>query len=113
MIVVFIVLFILIVLGVRVAAKLIKTALNVTLLGIIDNLLGAVIGILKWAFILSVVFWVFSSAGVNIIERYVDHTLIFPFISDIGPAAFEQIGNLFPFIEELIEDLKNLPINEI
>lgn len=113
LLVVFVSLLILLIIGVKIVARLIKSAINVTLFGTFDNMLGAIAGILKWAFVLSVIFWVFNSVNIDIVERYADHTVIFPYIEDIGPGAFELMGYLFPFFQVLIDDLRNLPNQKV
>lgn len=108
-VIVFIALFILLSLGIKIAAKALKSAIDMTIFGTVDNLAGAIAGILKWAFILSVIFWVFDSVGFDLGEKYADHTLLFPYIVGIGPTVFEWLGYIIPFVQDLIDSMENMP----
>lgn len=107
-IVVFVALFVVAVLLINLAAKFIKKVLDLTFLGFFDNLLGAIAGVLKWAFIASVFFWVFDSIGFRLSKDFADSSLIFPYIESLGPRTFEIIGNAVPFIQDMIDSLKNI-----
>lgn len=107
-VVIFILLLVALMVAIKAMARAIKNALNITMLTTVDNLLGAVIGGLKSAFILSVVFWLFDSVGFNVVERFATHTFIFPYIKHIGPMVFEWVSFLIPVVKDLIEEMKNL-----
>ncbi|MEO9872222.1 CvpA family protein [Ekhidna sp.] len=106
---VFIVLFIFLSMAIKVGAKALKNAIDMTLFGSLDNIAGAVIGILKWAFVLSVIFWVFESVGFDLTDRYADETILFPYIVHIAPAVFEWLSYILPFLKDMIDSLENMP----
>ncbi|MEP1034317.1 CvpA family protein [Ekhidna sp.] len=106
---VFIILFILLSLAIKMGAKAFKKAIDMTIFGTLDNAAGAVAGLLKWAFILSIVFWVFESVGFDLVETYADDTLLFPYIVGIGPTVFEWVGYVIPFVQDLIDSMENMP----
>ncbi|MEP1094316.1 MAG: CvpA family protein [Cyclobacteriaceae bacterium] len=108
-VVVFIALFILLSFLIKLGAKAIKNIVDFTFFGTLDNAFGAVAGIVKSAFVLSIVFWVFDSVGFDLVSRYSDGTVIFPYIVGIGPTVFEWLSGLLPFIEDLIDMMKDLP----
>ncbi|WP_421892658.1 CvpA family protein [Marinoscillum sp.] len=105
---VFVILFLIAVLLINLAAKIIKKAVDLTFMGFFDNILGALAGIFKWAFIVSVFFWVFDSIGVRLPSEQSDGSLIFPYIESIGPKTFEWISKVLPFLEDMIDSLKNI-----
>ncbi|MEQ8554214.1 MAG: CvpA family protein [Cyclobacteriaceae bacterium] len=105
---VFVVLFLAVVLIINLLAKALKKALDLTFLGLFDNILGALAGIFKWAFIISVFFWVFDSIGLRLPNDQADDSLIYPVIRNIGPATFEWLSNMLPFIQDMIDSLKNI-----
>ena len=80
-----------------------------TIFGSVDNLLGAFAGLLKWAFILSIVFWVFESVGFDIENRYADNAIIFPYIVGIGPTVFGWLSEVIPLVRDLIDSMDSLP----
>ena len=108
-VVVFIALFILLSFLIKLGAKAMKSMVDFTFFGTLDNALGAVAGVFKSAFVLSVIFWVFDSVGFDLVTRYSDGTVIFPYIVGMGPTVFEWLSGLLPFIEELIDTMKDLP----
>ncbi|MEO9483163.1 MAG: CvpA family protein [Ekhidna sp.] len=110
-VVVFIALFILLSLAIKMGAKALKSAIDMTIFGTFDNVVGAFAGLLKWAFILSIIFWVFESVGFDLIEKYADNTLLFPYIVGIGPTVFEWLGYVIPFIQDLIDSMEKIPKN--
>ena len=107
-ILVFIALFVLLSLVIKAGAKVIKGIVDTTLFGAVDNLIGALAGTIKWAFIMSIIFWVFDSVGYNIKERYASDTIIFPYIVNIGPEIFHWLSKLLPFVQDLIDSLENM-----
>ncbi|WP_436514724.1 CvpA family protein [Ekhidna sp. To15] len=107
-VIVFISLFILLSMAIKMGAKAIKKALDMTPFGTLDNVAGAVAGLLKWAFLLSIVLWVFESVGFDLVERYGDKTMLFPYIVDIGPTVFGWLGYVIPFIQDLIDSMENM-----
>lgn len=108
-VIVFIALFILLSLAIKVGAKALKNMVDMTIFGSVDNLVGAFAGAFKWAFIFSILFWVFESVGVDLAERYAEDAIIFPYIVGIGPTVFGWLGEVLPFIKDLIDSLDTLP----
>lgn len=108
-VVVFIALFILLSLLIKAGAKALKNMIDTTLLGAVDNLAGALAGGIKWAFILSMIFWVFSSVGFDLASRYAPNAIVFPYILHIGPAIFEWLGQVIPMIRDFMDSMQNMP----
>lgn len=108
-ILVFIALFILLSIGIKMGARLLKRMIDVTIFGTVDNIVGGVTGIIKWGFIVSMIAWVFESVGFTFQGNITDDSLIFPYISRVGPVVLEWIGNSIPFIQELIDSLESIP----
>ena len=106
---VFAVLFILLTLAVKMGAKFLKGAIDMTIFGTLDNVAGAVAGIFKWAFLVSIIFWVFESVGFDLVESYAHNTLLFSYIGGIVPTFFEWLGYIIPFIQDLIDSMESMP----
>lgn len=109
---VFIGLFVLLSLAIKAGAKALKNMIDMTIFGSVDNLVGAFAGLFKWAFIISIIFWVFESVGFDIANRYADNAIIFPYIVHIGPTVFEWLSEVIPFIRDLIDSMERLPKNK-
>lgn len=105
---VFVALFILLSVGIRMGARILKKMIDVTLFGTIDNMVGAVAGLLKWAFLVSMIAWVFDSVGFEFQQNLVTNSLIFPYIVGIGPWIFGWLGDIIPFIHDLIDSMDSI-----
>lgn len=104
----FILLFIGTLLLINLLGKLLKKILDMTLLGKVDNLVGALVGILKWAFLLSLLLWLSASVGIHVPLDLREDTMIYPVIEGFAPMAVDRLGNFVPFIEGLIETVNEM-----
>ena len=111
-IVVFIGLFVLLSFLIKLGARAIKNIVDFTFFGTLDNTFGAIAGVLKSAFILSIILWVFDSVGFDLVDRYSHGTVIFPYIVGIGPTVFGWLSGLLPFIKDLIDTMEDLPTSK-
>ena len=104
----FIIIFVAIVILVNLIGKAIKKMLDMTLLGSFDNLAGALIGILKWTFGLSVLFWIFNYFQFNPIERYSENSFIYPQVVSFAPVVVDYISALLPFAKDLFSTVQEV-----
>ncbi len=107
-ILVFVGVFIGVIFGVNLLARIIKKALDLTFLGFFDNLLGMVASVVKWAFIISVFFWVLDSIGFRLSESQMGDSIIYPWIKDIGPMIFNWVANILPFIRDMMDSMDDI-----
>lgn len=105
---VFLLLFFLSLILINLAAKAIKKVVDLTLLGIFDNILGSLAAAFKWAFIISVILWVFDSIGLRLPTEQTRGSFFYAYIRDIGPVTFQWLSEMLPFIEDMIDSLKNI-----
>ncbi len=105
---VFIVLFVVVVLIMNLLGKILKKAVDITFLGFFDNILGALASVFKWAFIFSVIIWVFDSIGLRIPAEFISDSIIYPIIEVIGPKVFEWVSYVMPFVKDMIDSLENI-----
>lgn len=105
---VFVALFLGAVVLINLAAKTIKKVVHLTFIGLFDNILGSTASIFKWAFIISVVFWVFDSIGLRLPAEQTETSLIYPAVKNIGPQTFIWLSEMLPFIQDMIDSLKNI-----
>ena len=94
---------------IKTSAKGLKKAVDITVFGTLDNIVGGLAGILKWGFILSIVSWVLHSVGWDFESEYADDSIIFPYIRNIGPAIFGWLSEIMPFIQDLIDSMEKMP----
>ncbi len=99
----FLIIFVAIILLVNVIGRLVKKMIDLTLLGSMDDIAGAILGLLKWAFALSVLIWITSSFNLFIPDSYQESSRLFTVVASIAPTAVGVLTEVFPFIEDLFE----------
>ncbi len=92
----FFVLFVLVVVAINLIGSIASKALHLTFLGVVDSLLGAVIGMLKWALGISVLFWVASTMELNRPGGIMTQSWFYELLAPIAPAFFDFIGQALP-----------------
>jgi membrane protein required for colicin V production len=88
----FLVVFVLVILGVRLLGLLFKKIVDFTPLGMFDNILGAILGGLKWCFAISLLLYVSSLAGIAVSQETARESVIYPFVLKSTPLALSTIS---------------------
>lgn len=101
--VLFVVIFVLTIVVVNQIGRALKKALDYTPLGSIDNFAGAFIGALKWAFAISLVFWVSSLIGLDMPANISNQSRLHPYIISIAPLVFDYASTLIPFTRDFFD----------
>jgi membrane protein required for colicin V production len=90
----FLLLFMGIVYGVSLIAKMITKTLQIVALGFLNRLTGGIFGLIKWFVILSALLLAFNQIESMISfvpEAYVNESITYPFFIDLGSLLFEWI----------------------
>lgn len=95
------VVFIAIVVAVSLTARLIKASFNKTLLGAADQAAGAVLGMMKTTFMLSIMLWIVDSLEIKLPERWTDHSWVYPVVAGVAPKITHWIGGFLPFFKDV------------
>ncbi|UII27876.1 CvpA family protein [Fulvivirga maritima] len=104
----FVLIFILIVFLVHMLGKGLKKILDLTLLGSLDNLAGAVLGILKWTFGLSVILWLSTSFGLELPDKWMVNSVVYPYVLIFAPTMVEYCSVIVPFAHDLFDTIKEM-----
>ena len=104
----FLVLFVLIIILVNTVGKILKKIIDWTPLGIFDNILGAVLGVLKWALAISIVLWVVSALHIDFADETLSESRILPITNRMLTAVGDFISTIFPSFQDFIKTLKAL-----
>lgn len=102
----FLVVFVGIILVVRLVGLLLKKVIDFTPFGVFDNMLGAILGALKWCVSLSLLLYVADMAGVSITKETADASVIYPIVLKTTPYALEVLSYALPFVKALLFSLK-------
>lgn len=104
----FIGIFIGILILVNLIGRLAKKFLDLSILGTFDNFAGSIIGIIKWAFLVSIVLWLSMQINFVIPAHLTENSFLYPYIVDFAPAVGNYIAAIFPFASDLFESIKDL-----
>ena len=104
----FLLIFIVIIVLVNLIGRAVKKMLDMTLLGSFDNLAGALIGVFKWAFGLSVLIWIFNYFEINPINQYSEEAILYPMVTSFAPSVVNYISALIPFAEDLFSSVQEI-----
>lgn len=104
----FLVLFVLIIILVNTVGKILKKIIDWTPLGFVDNIAGALLGVLKWAFAVTIIIWVISILKIDIAEESIKDSLILPITARMVSSAGDFISSIFPSFNEYLKTLKVL-----
>ena len=104
----FLVVFVLIILGVRMIGILLKKVIGLTPLGLFDNVLGAGVGALKWCMAVGLLLYVSQMAGISLAEDASKTSVIYPYVVKATPLALDLIGFVLPFAKSLLTVFKEV-----
>lgn len=104
----FLALFVLILMLVNLLGKFIKGVVHLTPFGLVDNLGGALIGIVKGTLALSILLWVMTSLNFNLPEGLTKNSSLLPIVSGFAGKASDFISSIFPSFKDFIKTLEEL-----
>ena len=82
--------------------------IDLTILGSVDNLLGAMLGVFKWAFLLSLMLWLFNQVNIRVPDDLTEGSILFDKIEGLAPMVGNLIAAILPFTEDLFESVTEL-----
>jgi len=93
--------------GVHLLGSLVKTAVHLTPLGVLDNLLGAASGALKWLLGLSLLLHGTALAGLSLLAPTLTAgSVVLPWVAKATPLALQLTGYVLPFAKHLLAKVK-------
>lgn len=103
----FLIIFVAIILGVRVLGLLLKKVIDFTPFGLFDNLLGSLLGALKWCLALSLLLYVSDMAGISVTPETAAGSAVYPIVLKTTPYALGIMSYVLPFIKAMLLSLKD------
>lgn len=104
LIVSYILLFLLVMYGLRFLIKMVEKLLQSLMLGWANRLAGGALYILFSAFMLSSIFWLTNQAGI-LTEEAKQESQLYAAIEPLAPQGFELGGELLPFLKNMYQDV--------
>ena len=102
----FVLLFVGILTGVSIAGKMLKSVIHLTPIGYLDGLLGGVVGVIKWAFGISVVMILLEYAQIELPNT--ESSEIYDYVHPFAYTVIEQLKIWFPILEDMIDTIRQL-----
>jgi membrane protein required for colicin V production len=81
-----------------------RSMLRYTLLGTLDNLAGAAVGMFTWVFGISVFFWLLSTIGIQIPVKYRLESFLYDYLVPVAPRIISVISDWIPVGGNLIRE---------
>lgn len=100
----YILLFLLVMYGLRFLIKLIEKLLQSLMLGWANRLAGGFLYIIFSAFILSSIFWLTNQAGI-LTQEAKNESQLYGFIEPIAPQGIQLGGEVLPFLKSMYQDI--------
>ena len=97
----FAVVFVIIVIVVNLLGNLIKASLGKSILGMADFVAGAVLGLVKTTFMLSIVIWIVSSLKFEMPEHWTEGANLYPVVAGFAPMLTDWISAIVPAFKDV------------
>ena len=97
----FAVVFIIVVILIALLGKFLKSSIEKTVLGNADQFAGSILGILKAAFMASVVLWIISSVDSKLPDHWTEDSWLYPHIATLAPTVASWVSEVFPVFNDL------------
>ncbi|MEK6477612.1 CvpA family protein [Catalinimonas sp. 4WD22] len=102
----FFLIFIAIVLAISLAGRLVKLVIDLTPIGFVDGVGGALLGMLKWALGISIILWVLDNAQVGLPVD--DESMIYMNVKQVAPYIFQHLGEWSPMVADMINTIQQI-----
>lgn len=96
----FLIIFALVLVLVLFIGNRIKSSLDKTFLGRVDAVAGAALGILKYAFSISILIWIFESFKLDWLDSLAKDSVLYPWVASVAPGVASFFGDFLPFFKE-------------
>lgn len=93
--------FVAIVILVTIVGKFIKNSIDKTLLGWFDQSAGALLGIVRMTFMLSIGLWIFDALKIKFPEHWAENSWIHPMTASFAPKVTHWVGELVPIFRDV------------
>ena len=104
----FIGLFVIILIGISLLGRFLKKMIDLTILGAVDNLLGAILGVFKWGFLVSILLWIFNQVNIRIPADLTENSYMYEKVAGLAPMVGNFISTIFPFTEHIFESVSEI-----
>lgn len=100
--------FIGILLVVTTIGRLLKKIIDLTPLGLADNIAGAILGAFKWCFAVGFLLWLFDMMQFELPGNWKEESVVYPSVMIVTSAIIDLLGSALPFIKEMSDKLDDI-----
>ena len=93
--------FIIVVIVVNLLGKLVKASVDKTLLGPLDEVGGAFLGLVRTTFVFSIALWIVDSLKLSFISAWTEDSWLYPMVAGVAPKFTHWISGFFPFFKDV------------
>lgn len=93
--------FVIIVIVVNLLGRAIKASVSKSLLGSVDQVAGAVLGLLRTVFMLSVMLWIGDSLHLSFLSNWSEGSKLYPMIASFAPTLTNWISTVVPVFRDI------------
>jgi membrane protein required for colicin V production len=96
----FAIIFLIVMVVISLIGRIIKNSVDKTFLGKIDSVAGAALGLVKFAFGISVMIWLIEAFEIALPEGWKEGSTLYPMAAKVAPMLSEYFGEFLPFFKE-------------
>ncbi len=78
----------------------IKNSMDKTFLGRMNAIAGALLGLVKYAFSISIILWLVDSFKISLPSDWVNDSMLYPLVAQVAPTLASFFGDFLPFFKE-------------
>ncbi|MCH7403687.1 CvpA family protein [Belliella kenyensis] len=104
----FLIIFLIVLLSVRALGLLVKKTIDLTILGSLDNVAGAILGFFKTAFVLSLLLWVANSFEYELSADWIQQSSCYAYLQPIAPVTINILDAYTPIVKEAVTSIQLL-----
>ena len=97
----FALIFLIVVVLVRLLGRLLRTSVDKTFLGGVDQAMGAALGTFRTLFLLSIVLWIIDSLKISPSSEWTEGSWLYPFTAKLAPTVAGWLGDFIPVFKEI------------
>ncbi|MFM7194614.1 MAG: CvpA family protein [Bacteroidota bacterium] len=98
----FLVIFLIILIGVKLAGSIVRSAIEGTTVGEIDQWMGAGLGLIRYTLVISFLLVALNRLDLGLPERWTSGSVVFPVVEGTAPWVTDLAGGSFPDFRELM-----------
>ena len=102
----FVIFFFVVVWGARTIATSLKRLIDFTPIGIIDNILGLTLCVVKWLFIFSTTIWVLNSVDLDLPTKWIRHSDFYDVVLSFSPTVVDLVSTTIPWFKDILESME-------